>query len=455
MASNADYTQEYFDIMAELNGDIEGRRKAHAYMEQSTAIVHHQVVASTFVPRLYNRKTYDTMKATSTTAHKILCKVMQEYLDNSEYRELFDFDPRLEELIMLPRGYDALLPFARVDIFLNEDDYTVQFCEFNADGSSGMNEDREIVNSIEKSESYTLFSQKHQTSSSELFTSWVEEFLTIYKSYTYAQDKPHVAICDFLDHAVIDEFKLFAELFGKYNIDCSICDVRDLSFDGEKLFADSDKPIDAIWRRCVTNDIIDHWEESQNLIKAVRAEKVALIGSFAGHVVHDKQIFRILFMPQTQSLLTEEENVFVNTTVPYTNFLDEAYINLDTIKTNKDEWIIKPTDHYGADQVYAGTFHTQDAWEELIDNYANKAAGTSFIVQKYCIPFKTLTIPPDSNIEDLADDEVSRVGALYNNLSGLYLYNGRFVGVFSRLGPLPTISKDMKGITAATIWVDC
>ena len=33
-------------------------------------------------------------------------------------------DPRLEELILLPRGYDALLPFARVDTFLNEDDYT-------------------------------------------------------------------------------------------------------------------------------------------------------------------------------------------------------------------------------------------------------------------------------------------------------------------------------------------
>lgn len=43
---------------------------------------------------------------------------------------------------------------------------------------------------------------------------------------------------------------------------------------------------------------------------------------------------------------------------------------------------------------------------------------------------------------------------LYNNLNGLYLYDGVFQGVFSRLGPLPTISKDMQGMTAATIWVD-
>lgn len=66
---------------------------------------------------------------------------------------------------------------------------------------------------------------------------------------------------------------------------------------------------------------------------------------------------------------------------------------------------------------------------------------------------QTHTLPPDEDIENLTDDEVDRTGALYNNLSGLYLYNGHFQGIFSRLGPFPTISKDLKGITAATIRV--
>ena len=66
---------------------------------------------------------------------------------------------------------------------------------------------------------------------------------------------------------------------------------------------------------------------------------------------------------------------------------------------------------------------------------------------------KPTPCPPDEDIENLTDDEVDRTGALYNNLSGLYLYNGHFQGIFSRLGPFPTISKDLKGITAATIRV--
>ena len=54
----------------------------------------------------------------------------------------------------------------------------------------------------------------------------------------------------------------------------------------------------------------------------------------------------------------------------------------------------------------------------------------------------------------MSDDQVQREPVLYNNLEGLYCYNGTFQGIFSRLGPYPTISKPMKGITCATIWVD-
>ena len=119
MATNAQLTDEYLQIIADLNGDVEGRKIAAEYMENSTAIVHHQHVACSYLPRLFNRETYDIMKETSETAHRILCKVIQRYLDDPAYRDVFDFDPRLVELILLPRGYDDLLPFARVDTFLN------------------------------------------------------------------------------------------------------------------------------------------------------------------------------------------------------------------------------------------------------------------------------------------------------------------------------------------------
>lgn len=456
MPTNTDYTSEYLATVNDLEGDVESRREALSYMESSTAIVHHEVVACSFLPRLFNAETYTTFKRTAETMHRILVRVMQRYLDDPEYRTIFSFDPRLEELILLPRGYDALLPFARVDVFLDEDDYRIGFCEFNADGSSGMNENREITNSIVDSESFKRFAGQHEVHPCELFESWVEEFLAIYETYEHRVDEPHIAICDYLENAVVDEFKVFAHLFAERGVACSIYDVRELSFDGRELKGPDGKRVDAIWRRSVTNDVIEHWDESQALIEAVRAEKVALIGSFAGHIVHDKQIFEALMHPKTVEMLDAEEIGFIEQTIPTTAFLDDEHVDLAQIRTNRCEWIIKPTDHYGADDVYAGAYVDEKAWNELIDRFANGAAGEPFLVQRYITPFKTLTLPPDTHIAELTDDQVRERthGEPYNNLSGLYLYNGTFQGVFSRLGPRPTISKDMAGITAATLWVD-
>lgn len=454
MSTNANLTQEYFDIMAQLDGDIPSRRNAYDYMQNSTAIVHHQVVSSSFVPRLYDAETYALMRDATQTTHRILCKVIEHYLADPLYRNIFSYDERLAELILLPRGYDAVLPFARFDIFLNEDDGTFGFCEFNGDGSSGMNENREITNSIRSSASFKEFAHKHRLEECELFDSWVREFISIYETYENRVDNPRFAICDYLENGVVDEFYLFAQAFEAKGYTCSVVDVRDLSFDGTTLYDSEGKPVHAIWRRCVTNDVLEFWDESQALINAVRTQKVALIGSFAGHIVHDKQIFEALFHPLTQAFLTQDEKDFVNHTVPQTHFLDESVVNLEDIRTHKDSWIIKPTDSYGAADVYAGCFVDHEEWNRIIDRFANGAAGAPFLIQRYLTPFKTQVLEPDHGIEALSDDEVNRNGVLYNNLEGLYCYNGHFQGVFSRLGPYPTISKPMKGITCATIWVD-
>ena len=101
--------------------------------------------------------------------------------------------------------------------------------------------------------------------------------------------------CDYLENGVVDEFYLFADQMTRKGYPCVVADVRELVYDGEVLKDKNGNRIDAIWRRCVTNDVIEHWDRSQQLISAVREQKVALIGSFAGHVVHDKQIFSALY----------------------------------------------------------------------------------------------------------------------------------------------------------------
>ncbi|MCD8316623.1 MAG: carboxylate--amine ligase, partial [Eggerthellaceae bacterium] len=307
---------------------------------------------------------------------------------------------------------------------------------------------------ISYSNTYKTFAEGHKIERMDLFHPWVRDFMKIYSTYVHKVDKPTVAICDYLEHGVVDEFKVFVECFKEIGVDCVICDVRDLRYDGEKLTNSYGKEINAIWRRCVTNNIIDNWDTSQDLINAVRDEKVALIGSFAGHIVHDKQVFEVLFKAETQQFLTEEEINFVEQTVPLTAFLDDSEVDIEQIRNSKDEWIIKPADHYGAHDVYAGCEQTKEHWNELIDKFMNNRAGYRFVVQRYVTPYKTLTLPPDPDIDEQPDSLVPFDPKYYNNLNGLYLYDGHFQGVFSRLGPLPTVSKNMQGVSAASLWVD-
>lgn len=455
MTENKRYTDEYLDIIASLDGDIEGRKSAHAYMENSTALVHYIQAESSFVPRLFDRTTYDTMKRLAELSHSVCVKVMRRYLDDPAYRELFDYDERLRDLILIPQRYDSLLPFARFDLFLNEDTLEGGFCEWNADGSSGMNEDRELNISIKSTKTWQAFAADHQMQTSNLFDPWVEEFIRIYDTFENKVEAPTFAIADFMENAVVDEFRVYARCFGEHGYPCLVEDVRDLVYEEGVLRDKKGRRIDAIWRRSVTNDILANWEESQPMVAAVRDGACALIGSFAGHIVHDKQIFDAVHWPETQEMLSDEEIAMVNRFVPQTKFLDSSQVDLDKIRASKDQWIIKPTDQYGAHDVYAGQMQSQADWEAIIERFANGAAGAPFLVQTYLTPFKTELLPIENDLMVADDRDISRDTVFYNNMPGLYTFNGRFAGVFARLGPKPIISQPMGDLTSPVIWVDC
>lgn len=459
LTKNRTYTDEYLRATATFDANGLGRRACWEYLEGSTSRYNGITVYSAYVPRLFDQTTYDLFERYCTTTHGILVKVIEKYLEDPSFREVFSYSDRIRELILLPRDYDSVLPLIRIDLFLDEDALEAKFCEFNADGSSGMNENREITIGVEASAPFEAFSKEHdvQNCVRATFEDWVEEFLRIYDTYAFKVEKPQVAIVDFLDHAVVEEFKVFGALFEERGIDFSVFDIRELSFDGEKLMGHnaywgrSEVAIDAIWRRAISSDVAERWEESQPLIEAVRERKVALIGSFAGHIVHDKQIFRALFDPRVQAILTPEENDFVARTVPFTAFLDNEAVDLADVKSDPAAWIIKPFDSYGSQNVFAGRDHSPEEWARIVDAHADGAdGGRPYLVQRFCTPFPTETIPLYGKEADYA-----AAPQPFNNLSGLYIYNGRFAGVFSRLGPNSIILGAKGGVTAPSMWVDC
>ncbi|MFW6270766.1 MAG: hypothetical protein ACOC4G_11885, partial [Bacillota bacterium] len=93
------------------------------------------------------------------------------------------------------------------------------------------------------------------------------------------------------------------------------------------------------------------------------------------------------------------------------------------ISQNKDNYILKPCDWYACHGVYAGKDYNQKKWDELLLEIKEE----NYIVQEYCqVPSRNM-LTVNRNQEDMYFEE-------YNYLTGLFLYNYKLCGLYTRAG---------------------
>ena len=189
MSKIKDLAKEYRSIVEkELVGHGASAKEISNYIQNSTAKYHGRCVRTLYIPKLFTLDQVALFEQLIETLYGIFYKVMEQYRMDEDYRKLFGFDERLEKLILREPTYDCPLPIARIDIFLDEETGDFHFCEFNTDGSSAMNEDRELNNAIKLTKAYKEFLTRYELKTFELFDSWVEEFLEIYGTYKHKKN---------------------------------------------------------------------------------------------------------------------------------------------------------------------------------------------------------------------------------------------------------------------------
>lgn len=406
---------------------VSGRKTALA-LKHSTATYHGEPIKAGYLPKVFTEEGFEYLKENIEFCWKILVKIIRHYLEDAEYRKLFGFPEELEKLILARPRYRTLLPVCRLDLFLNEETGAFKFCEFNADGSSAMNENREMEKVFRDSLIVRELSEKYELRTQELFDAWAAAFLKICAETGELTERPNVAIVDFPDKMSSPaEFEEFRKAFERAGCETQICSILDLTFDGERLYTKDGMRVDAVYRRAVTSDIMEHKEQVRPFLEAALQGKVCLVGDFCTQIVHDKILFRILFERQTEQFLTEEENAFIRAHIPYTLPLTKERARDPGFRASKDHWIIKPENSYGADGVFTGLQHGEFEWEDLLLEYSTQ----NYIIQEYVPPYRTMNI-------DFGEAQPKEEG--YCNMSGLYLYGGKLAGIYTRSSVTPVIS---------------
>lgn len=433
------FQEEYAKILDGLDGDQKGRLAALDYLQASDVDAHGEPLNFSYVPLLVDDDLHEFFEHVAHTTHAILTKIIKHYLEDASYRALFGYSKQLEDLIMLPCDYSQLLPMARFDIFMDEGNHDFKFCEFNTDGTSCMSRDLILGEACMQGEAMRDFAKNHTVKNYELFDTWAMACLKDYAECPHSHEKPLVAIADFMDeHATFSDFDRMAAAFERQGAHAVVVDIRNLRFDGKKLFAkDSEAQIDVVYRRAVTCDIQSKIEECKALIDAVAARKVCLVGHFRTTVVHTKTVNIALFLPQTREFLTQEEAAFIDEHCPKTFRLEDGMsVDLEEIIKNPRRWILKPEDDYGAKGVFAGPDCVDKDWESIVRNHMN--AG--YIAQEYAKQHTTDVMFTGRDLDNTTPVQK------FNAMPGLYCYNGKFAGIYLRCGNEGVIAVDHNGL---------
>lgn len=414
--------KDYKDLTASnMEANRKGALAAKEALEHSPLYWNGILDKTVHIPKVFDEETILHFRQIAATAYRIFGKVIQEYRENAEYRKLFPFSKELEELILLPAPYEGFLPIARFDLFYHEDTGEFQFCEINTDGTAAMIRDYELRKALIHNPAHEAVIRKYDLRPFELFDTWVRTFLSLYETWPGKKGRPNVALVDFLENATLREFEEFARRFQDMGINCEICDIRRLKYKDGTLYSENGYRIDAVYRRVVTADLMDHYDEVSDFLKAVRDDAVFFAGAFATQIIHTKWLFYALSHPSTTSILTEEERQFVEKHVPLTLEFSPDHISLDEVLRRKDDFILKPMDAYASKGIYAaGRELTQKQWEAV----AADLYGKKYICQRYCEQYLT------DNIDFAWGDGKWHP---YINMPGLYVYNGEFVGILMRM----------------------
>ena len=352
---------------------------------------------------------------------QIMEKVTRRYLEDETFRRYFRFSPLLEELILKDPGYTNDIPMGRFDIFYDFETKWFQFCEVNTDGSSGMEQQRELTRIFRRSPSFQAFTQGCEIEDFELFDSWVKIVQDKYAEFSHSDQLPQVAIVDWLGEKISTEFIAFREAFEKAGCQTVIADPRRLEYRDGKLYH-QDFRIDCIYRRAVTSELIERADEVENFIKAYLQGDVCVVGSLRSQVVHNKIVFALLHDPEKTPFLTEAERRFVHEHIPYTvvfNGQDPEMVK--QTRENKDQYVLKPMDKYAANGVWIGKDFPAAEWQKMID----QAAREDYLLQRFCpLPQLPMAYFDQEKTEFIAT----------NFALGLFMYDGHFQGLYTRVG---------------------
>ena len=294
-----------------------------------------------------------------------------------------DMTPEERELAAIDPGYRRSSPTSRLDSFLTRQSY--QFVELNAETPAGTAYNEVLTEIFLELPIARRFQERYVLRRFAAREKLLETLLACYREAGGHEATPTIAVVDYEDVPTRTEHHLFREFFESKGFPSLVCDPRHLDYDSGRL-RHAGRAIDIIYKRLLTNELLERAAELQPLLRAIRERAVTIVNPFRCKPLHKKAIFAALTDDGLQHLFTDAERAAIAAHVPWTRRVSETRtlrhgqsIELPAfIRANRERLVMKPNDEYGGKGVFIGWESTPAEWEAALA----QALAASYVVQE-------------------------------------------------------------------------
>jgi hypothetical protein len=348
-----------------------------------------------FAPVVLARHRWEVLTEQMAGLNRMLTR-LEPILHQKRWLDWLGFRGEEQEWIRIAHQLRPGMSISRVDGFLGEnserpDDYKI--VELNIDSPGGGAFLDVGSRAVSTSALWQEFARRCPGGTIPFGEALFEHLEAVWESYlrdnpsiSSASGKPRIAIVDWITVSTHREFELLAEGLEQRGFSAVVADPRELQFSLGRLRDYDGKPIDLVYRRVLVEDMLRDPAGSQALLEATRARAVCVVNSFSSKPLTVKSLLALFHDPEGQELLGDEERALVHQLVPLTLRLTDD--NVELVRRERERFVLKPSDGWGAQGLYLGWRCTRDEWDEHVRR--SQTLGGYVVQERVEIPSRAL-----------------------------------------------------------------
>lgn len=329
-------------------------------------------VCSVLRPFFVARSQYDRLQQTSRDARDALLYIAGHALQSERHRAALGLRPAEQDLLFLYQLDEDAISIGRMDGFLDSAG-RLRMLEYNGESPGGIAYGDALGTIFDTLPTIQALRERFDLERIPVVPSVIESFVERYRIWAQGKGQtpvshPSVAIVDTRGQPTYREFELFAESFEAQGMHTVIAAPDELRIEGGRLVAGS-IPIDIIYRRLVTPDLMKLKGEADTLIEAVRQNIVHVCNSFGGHLLSHKGLFAIFSDPEfTPQEMDSDLRQTLTQVIPWTRFVTQSADLANQAIRDQERLVLKPVSDYGGHGVVLGWEVDKPTWATALDH---------------------------------------------------------------------------------------